>query len=360
MKHRAEPRGLAGPLAFPAALVAVLAALVPAGGGAASRSLEQLKRDREHARRKHAEVAAQLSRVQQRERRALAEIQRLDQDLAARRAELRGLRDELAAAEAQLAGLRRRESLTVSEQDAAEARLGSSLRAWQMAGRRGPAAEIALRYGRGESDRLAAARSTRRELAERAARQADQLARLGRLRRSLASKERDLARARKAREAFLARLRRETARLRAAAEDLQASQRRLAGLVDRLAREARDRAAVVPAPARLGTFEWPVEGRVLRKFGRQPHPEFNATVFSSGVVIGSKEGTPVRAADGGRVAYLDWLEGYGRVLIVDHENGFHTVYGHLQDARVPVGSRVTRGAVIGTVGDPLRYLEAAS
>ena len=103
--------------------------------------------------------------------------------------------------------------------------------------------------------------------------------------------------------------------------------------------------------ARVGQLLWPVKGPLLRRFGRQKHEAFNATVFSTGIEIKAKEGTPVRAAESGRVVFLDWLTGYGRVMIVDHGSSFHSLYGHLQDTAAGVGSRVNRGAVIGTVGD---------
>jgi septal ring factor EnvC (AmiA/AmiB activator) len=81
------------------------------------------------------------------------------------------------------------------------------------------------------------------------------------------------------------------------------------------------------------------------------HSEFNAVVYSSGLEIAAREGTVVRAAGSGRVVHSDWLEGYGRVMIVDHGNGLFTMYGHLQDVLVVTKQEVRQGMPIGTVGN---------
>jgi septal ring factor EnvC (AmiA/AmiB activator) len=194
---------------------------------------------------------------------------------------------------------------------------------------------------------------TRFDLQQRSIRQGDRLASLRRLRRGLAAKERELAAALRARGEFLKTVRLEKVQQQDLLREYVTSGRALERVVGRLAEEARaaKSAVLVPSTARVGQLLWPVRGPLLRRFGRQKHEDFNATVFSTGIEIKAKEGTPVRAAESGRVVFLDWLTGYGRVMIVDHGSSFHTLYGHLQDTAAGVGSRVIRGAVVGTVGD---------
>ena len=100
-----------------------------------------------------------------------------------------------------------------------------------------------------------------------------------------------------------------------------------------------------------GALPWPVEGRVLKPFGRSVHPEFKTVVMNKGVNIGAPLGTPIRAVAAGTVEYVDWLPGYGKCIIVDHGDGYYTLYAHASAIFPTQGSRVRPGEVIGEVGD---------
>jgi murein DD-endopeptidase MepM/ murein hydrolase activator NlpD len=95
---------------------------------------------------------------------------------------------------------------------------------------------------------------------------------------------------------------------------------------------------------------WPSYGRVTSRFGWRIHPIFGTREFHTGVDIASPWGTPVRAAKSGVVRFVGWMIGYGRLIIVDHENGLQTFYGHLSNDLVRAGSRVQQGELIGRVG----------
>lgn len=93
-------------------------------------------------------------------------------------------------------------------------------------------------------------------------------------------------------------------------------------------------------------FQWPVRGDIVRPFGPMGMGERN-----NGVNIGAPAGAEVRAAAGGRVAYVgDDLVGQGLVVLIAHTNGWRTVYGHLGSATVRDGEEVRAGQQIGTVG----------
>jgi murein DD-endopeptidase MepM/ murein hydrolase activator NlpD len=104
-----------------------------------------------------------------------------------------------------------------------------------------------------------------------------------------------------------------------------------------------------PAPAELppdrSPFIWPVEGTVASAFG--PRGE----THHDGVDIAAPIGTPVRAARGGRVLYSDQLRGYGNLLIIDHGEGYATVYAHNRTNGVRTGAVVRQGDVVAEVGD---------
>lgn len=93
-----------------------------------------------------------------------------------------------------------------------------------------------------------------------------------------------------------------------------------------------------------GRFAWPARGRVSSTFG----PRGNA--HHDGIDIAAPEGTPVRAALDGTVVYTGVLRGYGKVVILAHGDGLTTVYAHNSKNLVKQGARVSRGAVIASVG----------
>jgi septal ring factor EnvC (AmiA/AmiB activator) len=79
----------------------------------------------------------------------------------------------------------------------------------------------------------------------------------------------------------------------------------------------------------------------------------------NGVLIKASEGKDVRAVSHGRVAYADWLRGYGLLLIVDHGDGYMSLYGHNQALYKETGEWIEAGEVIATVGQSGGQQEAA-
>jgi murein DD-endopeptidase MepM/ murein hydrolase activator NlpD len=95
---------------------------------------------------------------------------------------------------------------------------------------------------------------------------------------------------------------------------------------------------------------WPVEGRVASSFGERQDPINGEGAFHSGIDIDAPYGTPVRAAGDGNVEMAAMASGYGREVVLDHGHSLLTVYGHLSAIAVFPGQHVTRGQVIGYVG----------
>lgn len=136
---------------------------------------------------------------------------------------------------------------------------------------------------------------------------------------------------------------------------------RSAGRVDTLLKELLDqRAKVATAQIKqrggkshtlLGQFLWPADGEIVAHFGRQKHPQFNTYVQRKGIDIQTPEGSGIRAVMGGTVAFADWLKGYGLVAILDHANGFFSLYAHASALVVKSGDHVQAGQTIGTTGD---------
>src|SRR5215213_764143 len=101
-----------------------------------------------------------------------------------------------------------------------------------------------------------------------------------------------------------------------------------------------------PTAAAAPGFRWPVRGRVITGFGPKPTGQQN-----DGINVAVPEGTPVKAAEDGVVAYAgSELKGYGNLVLVRHSNGFVTAYAHASELSVKKGESIKRGQVIGKAG----------
>lgn len=196
---------------------------------------------------------------------------------------------------------------------------------------------------RGEIERLAA-------LAAAAAEQAALLAELGAERGATRAR---LEAAQDERETVLAAL--ETA-IAARRDDL-AARRADAETLRRLIEHLRQRAAIQaeleirrdPFAARKGRLTWPlIEGRVLAGFGSR---KADSQLRWDGVLLAAEAGEEVHAVYDGRVVYADWLRGFGLLLVLEHGDGFMSLYGHNQALTKEVGEWVGAGEVIALSGN---------
>lgn len=94
---------------------------------------------------------------------------------------------------------------------------------------------------------------------------------------------------------------------------------------------------------------WPVRGAIIREFGQETR-SYNTSVVSNGIDIAVKEGTNVLAIDDGEVIFSDRYGGQGKMIIIDHQNGFFSLYGYNCDLLVKKGDSVLRSQVIARSG----------
>jgi len=104
---------------------------------------------------------------------------------------------------------------------------------------------------------------------------------------------------------------------------------------------------VVPFASRKGQLALPLEGPLIKRFG-ELRPE--GRVKWTGVLIEAELGTPVKAIHYGRVVFADWLRGFGLLMIISHDNGYMSLYGHNQVLLVEPGEWVNPGQIIGETG----------
>lgn len=193
------------------------------------------------------------------------------------------------------------------------------------------------------------ARATR--LVELAAAADEEVDRLRRLAEHQGRSQQKLEEAQTRRRALLAELEQtiagrgeRVAQLEADAETLR---RLITSLEQREQIDAEADVQLVPIAQRRGQLGWPVPGRLVTRFGA---PKDGGPMTWDGIVLAVPEGVPVRAVHPGRVVYADWLRGLGLLLIIDHDDGFLTLYGHNQALLKEAGEWVVAGETIALSG----------
>ena len=100
-----------------------------------------------------------------------------------------------------------------------------------------------------------------------------------------------------------------------------------------------------------GSFKWPCSWKgVSSPYGSRLHPVLRRYIFHEGVDLKGRTGDPVYAAKSGVVTYSGWMSGYGKLIIIDHGNGYSTRYAHLSSISASKGESVERGSYIGAIG----------
>ncbi|HSF18311.1 MAG TPA: peptidoglycan DD-metalloendopeptidase family protein [Vicinamibacteria bacterium] len=134
--------------------------------------------------------------------------------------------------------------------------------------------------------------------------------------------------------------------------ELEQARSELSKLVESLGEgQAVDETVHLPLAAFEGSVGWPVQGALSGRFGRQVHPRFLTVTVRNGIEIDAPSGASVHAVYEGEVVFASWFQGYGRLLIVRHPGGAHSLYGYLNELLAEQGDWVSTGEAIATVGD---------
>ena len=165
-----------------------------------------------------------------------------------------------------------------------------------------------------------------------------------------------LAREQKGRRAILDSVRIQKESYSAMVRDLESAQKELKNIIAILvsrkkkARNAKEQGIFSGFEKRKGALPWPVNGKVLTEFGKVIHSIYKTVVMNTGIDIGAEKGERVRCIASGTVAYVGWMRGFGKFVIVDH-GGYYTTYAHMEDVAVEKDEEVRNGSVLGTAGD---------
>ena len=189
-----------------------------------------------------------------------------------------------------------------------------------------------------QADELAALERRKQEVAEAILRHRDQIAAA---RDQLVSSRAELASARDDRRGALAKVRRSRVRLEGDLAALEREQARVRAAL--LAAQGAPQAAG-PVRRGSGALIWPVNGPVVSPFGMRWGR------LHAGIDIAVGSGTPIRAADSGRVVLMGWVGGYGNYTCIQHTGSLSTCYAHQSSFGTSNGASVRQGQVIGYVG----------
>ena len=101
---------------------------------------------------------------------------------------------------------------------------------------------------------------------------------------------------------------------------------------------------------RASGFRWPIMGRINSPFGWRTHPVTRRRDFHTGIDIKANRNDPIKAAGSGRIAYSGWMGGYGKVIVIEHNNGQSTLYAHCSTLLFGKGASVSSGQLIAKIG----------
>ena len=341
--------------------------LLACGAGARGESDYQVRSDLDRVRARLEAAARELAEAHDEHDTHVTALARSETLAAGLRNEIAGLDERLAAADERVRAARRASALTRTELAARRHELGRAVRASYRFARRDPIARLLDLEALRNIDRLLAYHSIiRRAHAERIDGIAYTVSRLEAQEAEVAEEAAAIAALRDQRQRRLAELhQRRAARaqaMQALAERirdresriarLRADERRLVELIDALRAALTDDALNIPGNRRFeelrGRLPWPVGGTVLARYGTA---RGGSGLTWQGMLIGAPAGEAVRSIHRGRVAYADWLRGFGLLLIVEHEDGFMSLYGHNETLTRETGDWVESGEVVATVGD---------
>lgn len=313
--------------------------------------IRELEKESARAVEKRGPAQQDLRKAEISESKVRSELQRIEKDIGKAQSRTATLEKEARQTEIELDGrrseleLQLRQAYIAGEEDLLRTVLSQ-----------GDAVQIGRQlvyyryFARQRKGLLETVREQLRALEETAAAVAQEKARLTGIQKKRQKRLNELSSVRDERRLALAKINRkidsrgdQIEQLRIEAEDLES-------LVAELTRlwSTQKLSDSTPFRQSKGRLDWPAEGRLTRKYGQ---PRADGQLRWEGVLLSANAGAEVHAVHQGRVVYSDWLPGLGLLVIVEHGDGYLSLYGHNQDLITEVGDWVGPGAVIAHVGD---------
>jgi len=157
---------------------------------------------------------------------------------------------------------------------------------------------------------------------------------------------------RRQKKQILSRVKRERGLYKRAILEMTEASQQVRSLIARLQEQKKvlpESSAVRFSMAR-GRLNWPNNGKIVSRYGRQKHPKFDTIINKKGIEISPGKGAVVRNIFDGTVVYADWFRGYGMMIMIDHGENYYSLYAHLEKLMVGIGDRIKTRRVIGQIG----------
>ena len=315
--------------------------------------LRQTLKELEDLREEERELGADVKGLESRDARSRKRVEALQSDI--RRAEARrtSLRSRLDAAKS-VAGFW---SAAIAAEAARHSALGAARS--EVYGTRELWAEEFRRSAIIEKARhLKGLQGFRRKTEEDAAETSRRARELDASRRRAQSEREGARREFEAKKAALEQTQMKVAARARRAKELEESAKAMAALIEKLGRPGKYRktGGVARLSIPQNSLPWPVDGRILRPFGRERDEELGTWTVRQGVVLSAPAGAAVGAVAAGNVIFAGPFRSYGKVVIVDHGSGFFSVYGELGDIVKDKGDAVRASEKLASAGGQV-YLE---
>ena len=374
----------------------VLAVAIGAIGNVDAQSSRDTQRKLERIKRELADVAAERRRIEGQRGTASTQLRAVDEQLGHSGRVLSETESSLARQQASLAQLQQRRDALQSTLGARRVELATLLRAAYTVGSAAPLKLMLAQDRVADANRvLTWHRYLQRERVRRIAELTAQLRELDTVEQQIVQQRSALDAARQQQREQLAQLQRDRntraqtvaqleqryrdrrSREQALGSDAKSLERLLAQLRAAAAREAERRTAAAraarttnkpgssgkpgtaigprqaapvianAAPIQVGGLGWPLSGTLLAGYGGT----LPGGGTSSGLLIGANTGATVKAVANGKVVFADWMNGYGLILIIDHGNGYMSLYAHNEALLRDAGDDVRRGDPVASVGN---------
>jgi septal ring factor EnvC (AmiA/AmiB activator) len=374
----------------------VLAVVVGAIGNVDAQSSRDTQRKLERIKRELADVAAERRRIEGQRSDATRQLRAADEQLGHSSRALSQTEQQLQREQSSLQALQQRRDALQSTLGARRAELATLLRAAYTVGTAAPLKLMLAQDRVADANRvLTWHRYLQRERVQRIAELTAQLRELDTLEQQIVQQRSALDAARQQQREQLAQLQRDRntraqtvaqleqryrdrrSREQALGSDAKSLERLLAQLRAAAAREAERRTAAAraarstskpgssgkpgtasrprqaapvianAAPIQVGGLGWPLSGTLLAGYGGT----LPGGGTSSGLLIGANTGATVKAVANGKVVFADWMNGYGLILIIDHGNGYMSLYAHNEALLRDAGDDVRRGDAVASVGN---------
>lgn len=358
---------------LPAVLI-LMGLIHPAYG---AKDLDHSRRDLQHVRQQIKSTQQQLSKKQRAARQLVKKLRSGERQLRESRNQLRSAQQKLATLKTKISEQQTRLHMAQKKQQDLEGQVKDRLRVLYKGGNsqlakvlfsaQSPAAvaedyHFLQRMVRRDRALLAdyreQLRATEDELKHLAALQVEQK----KATTNLTSSEKSLRTAQQKRQRLLGRVRKDEDALAVLLQELEEKAARLSGLIDRLEKAPAKPSAVhgTHFGRQKGRLPWPVKGPVKVGFGTGRHPVLGTRYDSHGIEIGVNGEKPVRAVWNGYVIFAKAFRGYGNLLIIDHGDGYYTLYAQASRLLHKAGDRVEGGekvAISGFEGSDVVYFE---